>query len=73
MEDLGLGQSDGWRDYDAEHVNEWVSCFGTLNADAPLPVGCNQALLITSQKNGKHLLVEKHYQANSKTDTMSTQ
>jgi len=39
MEDLGLGTSDGWRDYDGAHINEWVSCFGTLNADAPLPEG----------------------------------
>ena len=39
MEDLGLGASDGWRDYDGAHVNEWVSCFGTDNADAPLPKG----------------------------------
>ena len=39
MEDLGLGGSDGWRDYDGAHINEWVSCFGTDNADAPLPEG----------------------------------
>mgnify|MGYP001451062358 FL=1 len=39
MEDLGLGESDGWRDYDGAHYNEWVSCFGTDNADAPLPEG----------------------------------
>ena len=39
MEDLGLGASDGWRDYDGAHVNEWVSCCGTSNADAPLPAG----------------------------------
>ena len=39
MEDLGLGTSDGWRDYDGAHVNEWVSCFGISNADAPLPAG----------------------------------
>ena len=39
MEDLGLGQGDGWRDYDGAHINEWVSCFGTDNADAPLPKG----------------------------------
>ena len=39
MEDLGLGESDGWRDYDGAHINEWVSCFGTDNADAPLPAG----------------------------------
>ena len=36
---LRSGQSDGWRDYDATHTNVWVSCFGTLNADAPLPEG----------------------------------
>ena len=39
MEDLGLGQGDGWRDYDGAHINEWVSCFGTDNVDAPLPKG----------------------------------
>ena len=39
MEDLGLGTSDGWRDYDGAHINEWVSCFGISNADAPLPAG----------------------------------
>ena len=39
MEDLGLGESDGWRDYDAAHANVWVSCFGSSNADAKLPAG----------------------------------
>ena len=39
MDDLGLGTTDGWRDYDAEHTNVWVSCFGTSNADATLPEG----------------------------------
>ena len=36
--DLGLIDGfDGWRNYDEEHANDWVSCFGTDNADAPLP------------------------------------
>ena len=39
MEDLGLGTSDGWRDYDQAHDNGWVSVFGKDNADAPCPVG----------------------------------
>ena len=40
MADLGLlDGNDGWRDYDGAHLNEWVSCFGTSNADAPLPAG----------------------------------
>ena len=39
MEDLGLGNSDGWRDYDQAHDNGWVSVFGKDNADAPCPVG----------------------------------
>ena len=39
MIDLGIDPagSDGWRNYDEGHENEWVSCFGTTNADAPLP------------------------------------
>ena len=37
-EDLGLGTSDGWEDYDAGSVNGWVSVFGTTNADATLPL-----------------------------------
>ena len=38
MIDLGLEDGeDGWRNYDEGHANEWVSCFGTTNADAPLP------------------------------------
>jgi len=39
MDDLGLGDTDGWRDYDGAHQNLWVSCFGTDNADAKLPEG----------------------------------
>ena len=39
MDDLGLGTTDGWRDYDGAHQNIWVSCFGTDNADATLPEG----------------------------------
>ena len=39
MEDLGLGTSDGWRDYDMPHTNGWVSVFGKSNADNPCPVG----------------------------------
>ena len=39
MEDLGLGQGDGWRDYDMPHTNGWVSVFGKSNADNPCPVG----------------------------------
>ena len=39
MDDLGLGDTDGWRDYDGAHQNIWVSCFGTTNADAALPSG----------------------------------
>ena len=39
MDDLGLGGTDGWRDYDGAHANIWVSCFGTSNADATLPSG----------------------------------
>ena len=28
-EDLGLGDGDGWRDYDGAHLNTWASVFGT--------------------------------------------
>ena len=38
QKDLGLiAGEDGWRNYDEPHANEWVSCFGTDNVDAPLP------------------------------------
>ena len=39
LDDLGLGTTDGWRDYDAPHSNGWVSVFGKTNADNPCPVG----------------------------------
>ena len=32
-EDLGLGDGDGWRDYDGVHLNTWASVFGTPLAD----------------------------------------
>ena len=44
MNDLGLGATDGWRDYDGEHTNIWVSCFGTDNADAELPEGVQDVI-----------------------------
>ena len=31
--DLGLGDTDGWRDYDGSHDNTWASVFGTDLAD----------------------------------------
>ena len=39
MEVLGLGDGDGWRDYDQAHDNGWVSVFGSDNADSELPDG----------------------------------
>ena len=39
MDDLGLGNGDGWEDYDQAHANGWVSVFGSDNADAELPDG----------------------------------
>ena len=44
MDDLGLGDTDGWRDYDGDHNNVWVSCFGTSNADATLPEGVQDVI-----------------------------
>ena len=28
MDDLGLGDTDGWQNYDDQHTNDWVSVFG---------------------------------------------
>ncbi len=28
MDDLGLGNTDGWQNYDDAHTNDWVSVFG---------------------------------------------
>ena len=39
MDDLGLGSTDGWRDYDGAHSNHWASVFGKSNADNPCPSG----------------------------------
>ena len=39
MEDLGLGDGDGWRDYDQSSTNGWASVFGVGNADNPAPGG----------------------------------
>ena len=39
MDDLGLGGTDGWRDYDGAHSNHWASVFGKSNADNPCPSG----------------------------------
>ena len=50
MKDLGLKDGeDGWRNYDESHANVWVSCFGTLNADAPLPAGITTGIINNEQ------------------------
>ena len=50
MIDLGLADgADGWRNYDESHENEWVSCFGTENADAPLPDGITGGIIDNEQ------------------------
>ena len=36
LNDLGLGDGDGWRYYDQAHDNGWVSVFGMHNAVSPL-------------------------------------
>ena len=50
MIDLGLEEgADGWRNYDESHENEWVSCFGTTNVDAPLPAGIISGIIDNAQ------------------------
>jgi hypothetical protein len=50
MKDLGLKDGeDGWRNYDESHANEWVSCFGTANVDAPLPDGIVDGIIDNDQ------------------------
>ena len=45
MEDLGLGWSVMVGEIMMPHMtNVWVSCFGTLNADAPLPAGVSDVI-----------------------------
>ena len=54
MIDLGLAEgADGWRNYDESHENEWVSCFGTENADAPLPDGIEAGIIDNAQGVGE--------------------
>ena len=33
MDDLGLGTTDGWQNYDDAHTNDWVSVFGGNDVD----------------------------------------
>ena len=33
MDDLGLGNTDGWQNYDDPHTNDWVSVFGGSDVD----------------------------------------
>ena len=54
MIDLGLAAgADGWRNYDESHENVWVSCFGTENADAPLPDGIEAGIIDNAQGVGE--------------------
>ena len=41
--DLSIVGDTGWEDYDETHSNGWVSVFGTLNPDAPLPFAASAA------------------------------
>ena len=36
MDDLGLGTTDGWQNYDDDHTNAWVSVFGGYDGDADI-------------------------------------
>ena len=36
MDDLGLGSTDGWQNYDDDHTNAWVSVFGGYDGDADI-------------------------------------
>ena len=38
LEDLGLGNSDGWQKYSVQPTNDWVSVFGT-ESDYPMAEG----------------------------------
>ena len=36
MRDLGLGDTDGWKNYDDAHENQWVSVFGDYDGTATI-------------------------------------
>ena len=36
MDDLGLGTTDGWQNYDDAHNNQWVSVFGDYDGSAAI-------------------------------------
>ena len=36
LDDLGLGTTDGWRQYDIDPTNDWCSVFGVSSGERPL-------------------------------------